>query len=549
MTNALRQIRSTWAFILGESQTHQRLIDANTIHILQGRCPFRCLRDRTYLHIELRNDNILPGVSPMVRDAVYQRILMVQHTIPTIYTFLENTKILEPCAKILQGILPSTCKDSLAQAFRSLHNGQTRFKEQISAFTYVDRVMSTGEEVEWFSYRQLWLLLFRHFPSPRKDTSKWKNQARSTGKRKRGSNQCNDDENSAVGQNAFREQWVRELAMLASTNGYQQIRKGHSGIKSADAVMAESFLIKVRPPEYYVFGAGLLGDKVSAICKVLQDIEETTIGNTRPEITSEVDTCGSDIDDRCGRPQEHSVNRDKQNLFLAYVYDMGSQIVPKQYMTSFAWKLDMFHAFFGQSPSTTIASSVHTEAQGHTLSPVPQVVAQSTGQVPVALKPEHPSLLEGSVHGANGNPVDASPIEKSSDTSRLVEQHSKLNSILSLTEVRQLLFGEGRSNSESFLIISPADSQDCFHQRFVDPQDKIALVDALGLASPSHLLSAEEGRLKLVDPTTVVEHAATHQLKIVVIAPQHGSQSLIDKLESWLALWSKNRFECLYLAN
>lgn len=136
--------------------------------------------------------------------------------------------------------------------------------------------------------------------------------------------------------------------MLASVNGYRQIRKADGEMKSADAVMIEAFLIKIRPPNYYELGAGLLGQKVIAFCQLLHDIEESNLRSTKSNITSDFDDCDSNVDDRCDRPQEHSVKKDEQNLFLAFVYATNPMVMPKQYMTSFAWKQDMFQAFFGQ---------------------------------------------------------------------------------------------------------------------------------------------------------------------------------------------------------
>jgi hypothetical protein len=549
MTNALRQICLTWTTILGESQFHQNVLDANTVHILQGRCPFRSLGDRAYLDAEMRKHSLLPGVSPAFRTEVYQRILLVQHSIPTIYTFLENTKILEPCARILQSLLPAGCKGSLAQDYRALHNGQTRFKEQVSAFLYEYRAMGTGAEVEWFSYRQLWLLLLRHFPFPRKDTGKWKTQARCTGKRKHELN-GRDEQGSTVTQYAIREQWVRELAMLASANGYRQIRKASSETKSADAVMIEDFLIKIRPPTFYELGSELLGQKVSAICQILHDIEEANMRSTTPEITSDFDDCGSDIDDRCGRPQEHSVTKDEQNLFLAQIYATTPAIMPKQYMTSFAWKRDMFQAFFGQ-PHTgttltkpnlliisqptdtppTVTTLPNTDAQAQTSDPASKVVRERGLDISVTPM----SGTRFSSEGSTTLPPDRSPTippKEIVNAEGAADSSQELDSTISIAEARQLLLGKGTNDDRgSFVVLSPAE-EDRFHTHRVHPQDKVAMVAALDLASPSHYLSAEEGgRFKLMDSKTVVEQAAIHQLKFILMTPQHDFQELINRLE------------------
>lgn len=186
MARYLRRIKQAWSYIIGEREDFQNMLDVNTVHVLQGRCPFRSFDDRAYVEARLLKGEILPAVrSPDLQKELLQRILSVEHTIPSIYTFLEETKWLEPGAGILKGVLPTKCNGSLAQAFRALHNGQTRLKEQMSAFSYRHRDLPTGLEAEWFSYRQLWLMPLRHFPAPKKDYAKWKKVSNVTGKRKR----------------------------------------------------------------------------------------------------------------------------------------------------------------------------------------------------------------------------------------------------------------------------------------------------------------------------------------------------------------------------
>lgn len=63
---------------------------------------------------------------------------------------------------------------SIRQVFDRLHNGQPTFLEQLDEAESVERVLGSGFEVRWKSYRQLWLFLWRYFPemtgqSPRKD--------------------------------------------------------------------------------------------------------------------------------------------------------------------------------------------------------------------------------------------------------------------------------------------------------------------------------------------------------------------------------------------
>jgi len=149
MARYLSQVKQTWRFITGEGKYHQNRLDANTVHILQGCCPFQSLNDRTYIEAGLSKEDIFSAVRfPDLQKGLLERILSVEHTIPFIYTFLKETKCLEPGARILKNILLTKCKGSLAQAFRALHNGQARLKEQTGAFLYQHRDLPTGSEVK-----------------------------------------------------------------------------------------------------------------------------------------------------------------------------------------------------------------------------------------------------------------------------------------------------------------------------------------------------------------------------------------------------------------
>lgn len=63
-----------------------------------------------------------------------------------------------------------------------------------------------------------------------------------------------------------------------------------------------------------------MGQKMQLIRQVLGDIEAIKTQTACPEVTSDYDDCGSDIEDRCGRPQEHSVKKDEEKFLFGHVY-------------------------------------------------------------------------------------------------------------------------------------------------------------------------------------------------------------------------------------
>ncbi len=62
MTRYLRQIKKTWTHIVGDSEADQLGLDANTVAILQGRCPFLSLEDRAHIQNRIVPGDVLPAV-------------------------------------------------------------------------------------------------------------------------------------------------------------------------------------------------------------------------------------------------------------------------------------------------------------------------------------------------------------------------------------------------------------------------------------------------------------------------------------------------------
>jgi len=59
--------------------------------------------------------DVLPAVTADdQRLRIFDRVYSIEHVIPSIYTFLEDTKYLEPPVRILKELLPGKCKGSMS---------------------------------------------------------------------------------------------------------------------------------------------------------------------------------------------------------------------------------------------------------------------------------------------------------------------------------------------------------------------------------------------------------------------------------------------------
>ncbi|KAH8792221.1 hypothetical protein F5882DRAFT_290887, partial [Hyaloscypha sp. PMI_1271] len=333
MTRYLRRVKATMVYIIGENENDWFLIDANTAFLLQGLCPGLSLEDRAFVQMRMLSRELFPAIQDdNIRSQILERICSIKYVIITIYTFLEDTKYLEPCTRILKKVLPGKSKGSLSQYFNALYTGQPNVKVQTTESTSDDRTFSSSY-ASWVAYRVLWLLALRHFPemdgqAPRKDIGK-----RVT--RKPG----------------LQPQWWIELSALALGNRYRRIRKLYRDLKAADSSEIEDCVRRIRPSMeqevrrrkvqliYQIIGDFECGEAMTAAPELTSDRE-----NGRPDIS---DKCGRpDISYRCGRPHDSALQADEGCLFFDYIYSTSYDTAPKRYLTSFAITRDFFHSFF-----------------------------------------------------------------------------------------------------------------------------------------------------------------------------------------------------------
>ena len=99
MTRYLALIKTTWEYILGAEDELRSNLDGATVIILEGRCPKFSKNDESLLWD--KQSDIFPTISVTRVRSLLARVQTIDYTIPSIHTFLEDTKLLEPCAKLV----------------------------------------------------------------------------------------------------------------------------------------------------------------------------------------------------------------------------------------------------------------------------------------------------------------------------------------------------------------------------------------------------------------------------------------------------------------
>lgn len=323
-----------WSTILGSIEILPGYIDSNTVNILQGRCPK--LAEADLAVIKERRRDLLPYLSDQAeRDKLWIRICSVDCVIPSIYTFLEDTKYLEPCARVMKELIKPEAKQSVHQTYKMRHNAQLKVPIEVSEGEFEHVICNSGTSSYHLAYVQIWLFAMRHFPTltghcPRKDVAHAKPW-------------------TSRGDSVIR--W--RLFLLATAAGFEAINPTVQTWDEACQREAEKVLAHFFPSSIYSLTAKEqynIARKMNLQLSRYTPKMQKRKSQAPPESTTDAadSSCGSDVSFRCGVPFEQSFECDQAQLFLKCLHDAGSSIPTKQYLTSFAVKKDMIHSFFGE---------------------------------------------------------------------------------------------------------------------------------------------------------------------------------------------------------
>ena len=326
LVNYLNYIRTCWNDIIDQREELQPCIDYQTVELLQCRCPKGSALDNDVVVELMHSGKLFPLIlDAELRSHILRRIQGSKHMIPSLHTFLEDTKWLEPCAKVLGRLLPKnhrrTINRSLINCYTGAEQENDRYRVEQKDLTFIERSGSIFQAAE-SGYRQLWLFAWRHFPElsatvPRKDVGRPKPKARA-------SNQ---------------QRW-QQLAGLAISLGFESEEIKLLNSQDPDSNMTYDFLSQVRPVESYHVSDEIRTARARQICRVLKSIVRKTNSEPIPEPKAD---SAIPVDHRCGRPHEQSHDRSKAWFFLTDIYDLQAS----GSLSHFNVNRDIFFAFFG----------------------------------------------------------------------------------------------------------------------------------------------------------------------------------------------------------
>ncbi|KAI9727190.1 MAG: hypothetical protein M1834_008498 [Cirrosporium novae-zelandiae] len=293
----LELILNTWSAIICHQTDWKALVDAQTVEYLQCLAPNSCRADRTSVQRLMSSNKIFKRVkNPNHRSEILSQILNIPYIIPSLHTFQKNTIYLEPCAKIMKAMLPEKFQSSIQREYFKIYTSRDDLSERL--IKEGSEIIESVEKKRLLDYHALWLFCMRHYPdmigiSPLRDPGQPK----------------------------------------------PMIKEPNDGCWSDFANLA--------------FDLGFRSEKIrEARHAPMHDTREYNVLNS-PQLS--VDTGGAPVDERCGMPRMSSYRCDKKYLFLKWM-DYHPTESPREKITSFAVKHDIFHAFFGHEASPPFPS-------------------------------------------------------------------------------------------------------------------------------------------------------------------------------------------------
>jgi len=243
---------------------------------------------------------------------IQERVCNVKCIIPSLHCFLEDTKLLEPCSKILRRLLPpkfqGTIRQGLFECYVPARDNRVWIQRDEDRYY---RIQGNSPQFGfWTAYRQLWLFTLRHYPP----MTALKPRIGKMPVIKHGTR------NTA-------ECWSR-LGLLAERVGFSspEIRQLRGDI---DFAAAEHVLYNARPHETFEIDQHDLETGIQAIKATIEVIEPRT-PESRPASLTHDGMEAWRLLTRCGRTYDYAFYGDQSLYFLKPMYKQRQRVRPQR---------------------------------------------------------------------------------------------------------------------------------------------------------------------------------------------------------------------------
>jgi len=374
LLNYLRRTYTVWSTIAAGDPNIMQIIDLRTVEALELRAPKASTEDAAAIDSGMESRELFSSISdPATRENIRRRIMEVDHLIPSLRTFCEDTKSLEPCANAMKLLVTLERRETVDRAFRRIYSRPNGAPGKLVVQTQLGMEEVDIDEDDRFrlSLLQLFLVCMRSFDN-------MINVA------------CRKDKDEAkplvTAPNAI---VISRFAQLAHQLGFDsdKIRRLKSMDSKADEIY--SFLCRLDPEDEV--DEDRLHAETQQHLNLWQSnqnsrMSKITTGKGGPSLT--IETKDQKLSERCGRPFWNAHVYDRQFMFLRWIYDKSP--VSGRYITSFFVKRSVFIAFFGDFHEVA-ATMHHEEAEASQSENVDEV---NNGDISVEIQREEPGTSQ-----------------------------------------------------------------------------------------------------------------------------------------------------------
>jgi hypothetical protein len=325
MLHYLRHIRTIWGTII--NGVPNLSIDAITVQNLELLTPAISSQDLSTVVELMQSRTVFPTINDeTIRSTLLRNISSVSCLIPSLRTFFENLKYLEPCCTALRALVGPKQKETIRTALFASYSHPSRLSVEVNEHHGVSQLARlpprTFDEDRRLGYLQLWIYAMRKFPqmtrfAPRKERTKAK---------------PNNKPPSAA--------CIRQFACLAVNLGFRTRYALALQGQDPEEALASQFLQQAELDS--LKGNHLYVRPIANLLK--RGRTETQLRIGPPMIHLVWEGLGESLERRCGVPFEDSFNADKRSLFLPFF--RTATVLNGSGITSFYVKRDFIHSFF-----------------------------------------------------------------------------------------------------------------------------------------------------------------------------------------------------------
>jgi hypothetical protein len=321
-------------------------IDLATVEALELRAPKVSTEDARKISEGMKCGALFSAIRDQeLRKVITRNIMQVDYLIPSLRTFCEDTKYLEPCATAVKLLVQPKHKETVDKALRRIYsppeNNPNRALLQESERDFNEVECSDSMRFD-FSRLQIFLACMRNFDSMvniacRKDTKEAKP--------------------AVTAPNAI---IIHNLAVLAQQLGFNSDRIEH--LISTQPLLDEIYSCLLRLDTNRYIQEEELRERARNHLRLWKEEGyqmDTNMDRSEDRVQLTVDTEDQKLIQRCGRPFQRSHINDKEFLFLRQIYD--TRVTVGRFITSFYVKRSIFISFFGEARTISFQRPFTTE--------------------------------------------------------------------------------------------------------------------------------------------------------------------------------------------